>query len=377
MIMVPAFGSPINIRCNRRLVLLCCASSEAEPHFNAPLISQLFPADAHYYTLNMRLLYTLLVLILSAAAAHAQEPARYTMPVQADSPNTADGDDLMAVLESSAPSSTPKPDYVQATFKSTRVVNGHSVETMGQGVMDFRITHRFGNVNTGLGELFGLDQAFVRIGFDYGVKDWLLVGVGRSSFLKEYDGFAKVKLLRQRTGGGMPITLTYAGGASIRTDQIVRADGRKTFFSSRLAYFNQLLAARKFGDRLSIQLMPTHVHYNLVPEREDPNDLIALGIGGRLKLSNRITFNAEWYYRFNGENYEGTYNPLSVGFDIETGGHVFQLHFTNSTGTTERAFVGQTAGNFWDGDIRFGFNISRVFTVVKPRDMRGMRNSIY
>ncbi|HEY0108826.1 MAG TPA: DUF5777 family beta-barrel protein [Fibrella sp.] len=293
-----------------------------------------------------------------------------------DSPETEEGDDLMAMLENDESASPAKPDYVTATFKATRVVNGHSVENMGKGVMDFRITHRFGNVNQGVKDLFGLDQAFTRIGFDFGITDWLMVGIGRSSFLKEYDGFAKLRLLRQRTEG-MPLSVSYAGGISIRTDEVVMPGGEEFFFSNRVAYSNQILVARKFGDWLSLQVMPTHIHYNLVPQVNDPNDLLALGIGGRLKLNRRFTLNAEWYYRLNGEEFEGTRNPLSIGVDIETGGHVFQLHFTNSTGTTERAFVGQTTGNWADGDIRFGFNISRVFTIVRPKEMKGSRNSIY
>lgn len=326
----------------------------------------------------MRLLLVLFALFFTAQTLRAQEGGiRITTPSEVDSPNTSDGDDLMAMLDEDAAATPAKPDYVVATFKATRVVNGHSVENMGRGVMDFRITHRFGNVNQGIGDLFGLDQAFTRIGFDYGIADWLMVGIGRSSFLKEYDGFAKVKLLRQRTDRGMPVSVSYAGGISIRTDEVAMPEGQEFYLSNRVAYSNQLLVARKFGDRLSLQVMPTHIHYNLVPQRDDPNDLLAIGIGGRIKLNRRFTLNAEWYYRLNADEFEGTRNPLSIGVDIETGGHVFQLHFTNSTGTTERAFVGQTTGNWADGDIRFGFNISRVFTIVRPKEMRGSRNSIY
>lgn len=327
----------------------------------------------------MRLSLAFFALLLFANSVSGQEGGiRIATSSQVDSPDTNEGDDLMAMLDEEVAAAPGKPDYVTATFKATRVVNGHSVENMGKGVMDFRITHRFGNVNQGIGDLFGLDQAFTRIGFDYGITDWLMVGIGRSSFLKEYDGFAKVKLLRQRTrGGGMPVSVSYAGGLSIRTDEVTMPEGQEFYLSNRMAYSNQLLVARKFGDRLSLQVMPTHIHYNLVPQRDDPNDLLAVGIGGRIKLNRRFTLNAEWYYRLNADEFEGTRNPLSIGVDIETGGHVFQLHFTNSTGTTERAFVGQTTGNWADGDIRFGFNISRVFTIVRPKEMRGSRNSIY
>jgi hypothetical protein len=146
-------------------------------------------------------------------------------------------------------------------------------------------------------------------------------------------------------------------------------------FSNRLFYFNQLLIARKFSNKLTLQLMPTHVHYNFVNKDAEPNDLIALGAGGRIKLNKRVTLNLEYYYQFT--RLDRTSNALSIGFDIETGGHVFQLHFTNSVGMTERTFIAQTTDKWADGGFRFGFNISRVFTVIKPSEFSDSRNKIW
>jgi hypothetical protein len=284
------------------------------------------------------------------------------------------GDDLMNML-SEGPR---KREYVTATFKATRLINGHSVENTGKGVLDFRILHRFGTLNQGVKDFFGLDNAVTKLAFDYGVTDWLTVGIGRSTYEKEFDGYLKARLLRQGVGGGSPLSLSYVGGIYARSADVNNIPDTATYyFSNRVAYANQLLIARKFSDALSLQLMPSHVHYNLVPLSSDPNDVFALGIGGRIKLSRRISFNAEYYYQLNGARLSGTRNALALGFDIETGGHVFQLLFTNSTGMTERTFIGQTTGNWADGDIHFGFNISRVFTVVRPKETRGMRNRIW
>lgn len=291
-----------------------------------------------------------------------------------------DSEDLMAILDKE---SAPQERFVRATFKTTRVVTGHSIETTGKGVLDFRVNHRFGPVSGGVSSFFGLDDANTRIGFDYGVTDWLSIGIGRSTFMKEYDGFIKAKLLRQKEGGGMPISLAYVGAMSIQgLPKPNLPAGQEYYFSNRLYYVNQLIIAKKFNQWLSVQLMPTHIHYNLVPTTPESNDLIAIGVGGRVKLSNRLTLNAEYYYRIPGTEQKGTptapyYNVLALGLDIETGGHVFQLMLTNSRAMTERAFIGQTQGDWGQGDIHFGFNISRVFTIVRPKGFEDSRNKIW
>lgn len=320
-----------------------------------------------------QILLSAFFLSATAVAAHAQVE---------DTAET--DDDLLALLESEP--ARPAKEYTTATFKTTRIANGHSIENTAKGVLDFRVNHRFGLINSGFKDFFGLDGATTRIGFDYGITDWLMIGFGRSSYMKEYDGFAKVRLLRQQDNGGMPFSLSYMGAISVLTGEKPPfvADSQEYYFSNRLAYVNQLLIARKFSNALSLQLMPTHVHYNLVNYKNEPNDVIALGVGGRLKLSNRISLTAEWYYQLEGTKraLEGqptmtTRNPLTIGFDIETGGHVFQLLFSNSTAISERNLVGQTMNDWGKGDIHFGFNISRVFTIVKPKGFENSRNKIW
>lgn len=260
-----------------------------------------------------------------------------------------------------------KTEKVYSTFKSTRLINGHSVENTYKGVLDLRISHRFGTLNKGLYEFFGLDNATMRWGLDYGINDRLMVGFGRSSFQKQYDAFFKYKLLWQSNGKHkMPVSLNIVSSAMVQT---MKWDdpNRKNYFTSRLYFAHQIIVGRKFSENFSLQLMPTLVHYNLVKKAIDPNDVIAIGIGGRQKITKRISINAEYYYQLPGYKFDGSKNSLSIGFDIETGGHVFQLHFTNSTGMTERTFIGETTGEWGKGDILFGFNISRVFTLKKPK----------
>ena len=284
----------------------------------------------------------------------------------------AQADSLMDMLNKTAPPS--KKEAVSATFKATRIINGSSVESLGAGVLDFRIDHRFGQLSQGSQNFFGLDDATTRIGLDYGITKWLMVGIGHNTLNKEDDGFAKVKLLSQRKEG-MPISLSYFGNISIQTTPAPTLPTGDTWeYSNRLYFTNQILIARKFNDWLSLQLMPTIVHYNLIDSNKSDNNTFAIGIGGRIKVSRRIAITGEYYYRLNNTDmlYNGskTYNSASIGIDIETGGHVFQLMLTNAPGMTERTFIGQTTDSWAKGDLHFGFNISRVFTVVKPKEFR-------
>lgn len=250
----------------------------------------------------------------------------------------------------------------EQTFKGTRLMNGHSIETRDRGVLDVIISHRFGRVNGGAYELFGLDESNVRLGVDYGITDRFNVGAGRNSFEKTFDGFLKYKIVRQQEGDAGNIPLSVAGFTSIALPTIrTGSPAGEPDRSSRLAYTYQVIIARKFSPAFSLQISPTLVHRNSVLEAQDPNDLAALGGGGRLKLSRRISLNAEYYYVLNRAAGSDSRNPLAIGFDIETGGHVFQLHFTNSRAMIEKGFITETFGDFFDGDIHFGFNISRVF----------------
>ena len=273
-------------------------------------------------------------------------------------------DDLMNLVNQSTPKEI---NYTTATFKSTRIMNGHSIERMPHGQLDVRISHRFGTLNSGGYNFFGLDQSNIHLGLEYGITNWLMVGVGRSEFEKTFDGFAKFSILRQSTGAkNMPVSVSVLTSVALKTLKFTDQT-RTNYFTSRLAYVGQILVARKINEAFSVQLTPSYVHRNLVATELDPNDIFALGAGARVKLTKRVSLNGEYYYIANPKTYlsQQVYNPLSVGFDIETGGHVFQLFFTNSLGMTEKQFIGGTTGQWKKGDIHFGFNISRVFTLVK------------
>lgn len=255
--------------------------------------------------------------------------------------------------------------FQTATFKSTRILNGHSVERMPEGQLDFRISHRFGKINSGAYNFFGLDQANMHLGLEYGITDWLMIGIGRGNYEKTFDGFAKFTLIRQSTGArSFPLSVSFLSTAAVRTVKPVNPS-EPISFASRMSYTEQILVARKINQYVSVQVMPSFV-YRELPEM-GPHSLWALGAGGRVKLAKRVSLNAEYYYQFNPEPYmyQDVYNPLSIGFDIETGGHVFQLIFTNSTAMIEKGFIGETSGSWGKGDIRFGFNISRVFSFKK------------
>jgi hypothetical protein len=283
-------------------------------------------------------------------------------------------DDLMKMLDDESKKDKKK-DYATASFKTTRLINGHSIENVAPGVLDVKISHRFGMVNRGSYELFGLDQASMRIGFDYGISKRFMIGVGRSTYQKQYDGFGKFKILRQSSGGRWSSPISVSAVSTVMLNTLKWEDPkRQNYYTSRLSFAHQLLIARKFSEGLSIQLMPSYVHSNLARTVTEPNDIFAMGIGGRIKLTKRLSFNVEYYHilpisAVAGEDYRiaGTHNSLAIGFDIETGGHVFQLHFTNSTGMTEKSFITETTGDFFKGDIHFGFNMSRVFTVKKQK----------
>lgn len=269
--------------------------------------------------------------------------------------------DLDSLLDSQMKPST---EYTTATFKSTRVLNGQSIERMPAGQLDFRICHRFGRLNTGAYNLWGLDEANMHFSFEYGITNWVMAGVGRGTYEKAYDGFLKFSILRQSSGEiDMPISLSYFTSMYVNTLQWTQTD-RTNYFSSRLSYVHQVLIARKFSENLSLQISPTYIHRNLVATTLDQNDLYSVGLGGRFKLSKHLSVNAEYFYVIHPPRYVPslvTYNPLAVGIDIETGGHVFQLMFTNSLAMTEKGFIGETTGSWLKRDIHFGFNLSRVF----------------
>ena len=260
-----------------------------------------------------------------------------------------------------------------STFMYTRIVDGHSVENLPAHVLDVRISHRFGPLNSGVYNFFGLDihPVNVRIGFDYGITNNFMVGVGHSGAQKTYDAFLKVKILSQSSGAvNMPVSLSFVPTLAINTlrqqDFIVKLDsGVKV---ERLSYVFQLLIARKFSEQFSLQIMPTFIHPDNISFDNHINNrgIFAVGIGGRQKISKRMSVNVEYYYQLPGtKETPNARNVFSVGIDIGTGGHVFQLHFTNSNGLTEKSFIAENTGRWSKGDEMFGFNISRVFQLKK------------
>lgn len=294
-----------------------------------------------------KILFTLLLFSTLCAQGWAQE------------------EDLLSLLDDEDAEETT--EYVTASFKANRVINLHSLENTAAGVLDIKIGHRFGTLNGGFYELFGLDQASIRIGGDYGITDQLMIGLGRSSFEKTYDGFIKYKFLRQSKGKrNMPISAAFLATTAIQTLRWQNPD-RDNLFSSRFYHTFQLIAGSKINEQISLQLSPTLVHRNLVATNEEENDVYALGISGRIKLTKRVALNAEYIYVLPDQIAPEFQNSFSIGFDIETGGHVFQLHFSNSTSMIEKGYIAETVGDWGDGGIHFGFNVSRVFTIEKPK----------
>lgn len=261
--------------------------------------------------------------------------------------------------------------YSSATFKSTRVINGQSIENVGAGDLDFRISHRFGTFNSGIHKMFGLDLASMRLGLEYGVNDRLMVGIGRSNVNEEVDAFAKYKILRQIESGPkkMPISVSYFASVVMRGTAWSNPD-QTNYFTSRLYYCHQLLIARKFNEHFSLQITPTFVHRNLVQTTADYHDILAIGYGGRYKVTRRLAINGEYFQLLGNRLPSTAQNSLSVGVDLETGGHVFQLHVTNSSSMNEKGFITETTGQWGKGDIQFGFNISRVFTIKEKKAIK-------
>jgi hypothetical protein len=272
-------------------------------------------------------------------------------------------EDLMKELQKSE---KPETDYATSTFKGTRLVNGQTVETKGKGALEFIFAHRFGAINTGIYNFYGLDNAHVRIGLEYGVTDRLGVSIGRSSEDKTIDGFLRYKILRQSTGvENIPVTITAYGNAACKTSP-AKADATYPItLTDRMAYTGQLLIARKFSSQFSMQLMPSVVHKNTVDKSIEKNDQVLLGLGTRTRVTRSMSLTAEYYYRFDVMGTNPYYNAAGLGMEFETGGHVFQLVLSNTQGINERALLTEATGNIGKGAIHLGFNVTRTFQLKK------------
>ena len=250
-----------------------------------------------------------------------------------------------------------KVEYVEYAFKGTRVANAQSLEIPKPKVLQFMIQHRFGSIENGFYDLFGTDEAVVRYDLKYGFNDFFSIGVGRSGIKKTYDIFSKIKLMRQKSGQrGTPFTLAVFSKAEIQT--VIK----KMDFTDRLTFDIQALIARKFSRSLSLQVMPTLIHRNMVETEGDMHDMFSLGFGGRMKLTKRASINFDTFFPIGnrGDSYR---QGWGIGFDIETGGHVFQLMVTNAQGSYESEYIENAKGTVDGYDIYLGFNISRVFSL--------------
>lgn len=280
-------------------------------------------------------------------------------------------DDLMSMLEAENPIEEAK---VTATFKSMKLINAHTIEMTKDNHLDFRITHRFGNIGGasggGVHTLYGFDQSEdIRISLDYGITENLQIGIGRSKRAEAIDGSIKYKILAQTDANSVPISLVWFSDFAL-TPQ-VDFDGRYQSLAHRMSYVHQVILARKFSDRISIEVLPTLVHRNLVVLDEDSlldeNTFFSLGVAGRFKINQRLSVVADYFHNFSDYRINHPtktfYNPLGVGFELETGGHVFHLFLTNSSGIIENNYLTTTQDDWLQGGMKFGFNISRVFSL--------------
>lgn len=269
--------------------------------------------------------------------------------------------DLMDELSKSMPK---EKEYVTSTFKGTRLVNLNTVETTGKKTLEFRIAHRFGDFSSGAKGLWGLDgPATIQFHFDYGISDRLTIGLGRASYSGMYDGLIKYNIIRQQKDRGFPLSVTFLGSANVISGTYPTITNENLYrdFSNRMIYTVQGLLARKFSSKLSIQVTPIFIHYNLALHFGDKNDILAVGMSGRYKITNRAAVTAEYIYRINQYSANNYQDALSIGFDLETGGHVFQVFMTNALAINEVFVIPYTSSSWSKGQVRLGFNISRPF----------------
>jgi hypothetical protein len=267
---------------------------------------------------------------------------------------------------------TPSSKKVKETFSTSRIINGHSTEVLEKNELEFRVEHKFGDMfgaNGGVHQFFGLDNsADIRIAFEYGITDYLMVGVGRNKGAGPYrglvDGFVKGKILSQTEDNSMPLSLAVMGGATItyaKSDGDITSVTNYDQFAHRLAYASQLIVARKFGNWGSIALMPTYTHRNYVAF-EDQNGLFSLGGAFNVKFAKKFGVVVEYYHNFHSQNMRQQFkNSLAVAFEWNTFGHVFSIYLANARGFSEQQFIPYTTSNWLDGQFRLGFAITRSF----------------
>lgn len=279
----------------------------------------------------------ILVMLLSCLISMAQE------------------DDLLSEIDTDSIGD----QYATAAFKGLKIVNFESTKLVAKKELTLIVSHRFGSIENGFDSFFGLDDAVTRLNFVYGLTDAINIGVSRSSFQKIYEASAKYRLIRQKENG-FPFTVVAFNSILLNTS-FEKENLPKLEFRDRLGYTAQLLISKKVSSKLSLELAPTFFHDNFVTYGEQHNSQYAIGFGGRQKLGKRWSINVDYGWHLNRADNSPFKNPLSIGFDLETGGHVFQMHFSNAQAMNANGFLGQATGDWSDGNIYFGFNLSRVF----------------
>ena len=259
---------------------------------------------------------------------------------------------LVGVSQSEAPA-----------FQDTRLVNMHTNVMLPAKTLQLRIGHRFGAIKDGFYELWGLDQAHMRIGFEYGLSDKAMIGIGRTSTNKTFDGFLKAHFIEQSSK--FPFSILYLGSVNINGSKVfLTSNGDKTSFAHRLSFSNHLIITSKLNDRISVMLQPTYLHQNLVKDDGDKNDMMLIGLGGKYSISRVVSLTSEYIYRLpvnNSPLYEDNHDSFSLGVAFDTKGHYFSLHLTNSAALYESGYLVHTFDDWLDGGIRLGFNIIRNF----------------
>ncbi len=263
-------------------------------------------------------------------------------------------DDLLEEIDTEA-----EDNFVTAAFKGLKIVNFESTKLVAKKELTFVVAHRFGSLENGIDTFFGLDDAVTRLNFIYGLSDAINISFSRSSFQKIYESAIKYRLIKQKENGSL---FTVVGYNSILINTALdKANFPKLEFTDRIGYTTQVLISRKINSNLSLQLAPTYFHDNFVLDNNQDNSQFVLGLGGRYKLTKRWSINTDYGWHLNRSSTNPFKNPFSIGFDLETGGHVFQLHFTNAQAMNANGFLGQATGDWSDGDVYFGFNLSRRF----------------
>jgi len=254
-------------------------------------------------------------------------------------------------------------DYTQDTFLSSRVINGHSTEGTTQGRLDFRIEHRFDVIKNGYSEFYGLDHAYTFLGLEYGIKDWIMVGINRTSLTQTVSGFTKIRLMRQVNDDiHHPVSVSFLIGTGYMGQSLDNSVNPADFWG-QINYMSQILIARKFNSNFSAQISPIWIHRNKIQSVSNNNNLVALGLSAHCSVSPTLSISGEYYPVLNPSDYykSNNFNSLSFSFNIQTPGHVFQIILTNSADMIEKNFIGETTGNWLKGDIHLGFNILRKF----------------